>query len=168
MDCLRSFSLTAAGTQNATTPQVDQWLVGAQHFWIYRSTNTSPSAFAIQGFKNIDIYKIELTGNIESFIGTTACLVQDWTAFIQITGSTSQIGGQLATPNGFNLVQQSYAPNYTLNKFTGVIEFASPIQSCTLFTLSQLYAQGIAYENVTTLGISWNLNFNIFYKFEGE
>jgi len=168
MDCLRSFSLRATGTQNATTTQVDQWLVGAQHFFIYRSVNTSPSAFTIQGFKNIDIYKIELTGNIESFIGTTACLIQDWSAFIQITGSSAIIGGEPTIPNGFNLSQQTFAPVFSLNKFNPVIEFASPIKSATLFTLQELYAQGIAYENLTTLGIAWNLNFNIFYKFEGE
>lgn len=171
MDCLKSFSLLISGTQNATAgppAQIDTWQIGTQHFFLYRSANTSPSTFTIQGFKNIDIYRIEAVGNMESFIGTTACIVQDWTASVQITGTNGQIGGVVGTPNGFNLSQQSVSPQFALSKFAPAINFASPINSATVFTLVNINMQGIAPENLTTLGIGWNINFNVFYKFEGE
>ena len=167
MDCLKSFSLNISGVENSVSPETTFWTLGAQHFFYYKSTNSS-SAFEIQGFKNILIHKISAIGNVETTPGINSALVQDWGVGIQITGINSIIGGSPTLPNGFGLTQPSVNPIFNLSKFNPTIEFASPIESATLFTVSNINAQGIAPQNLITLSIGWFINFNIYYTFDGE
>jgi hypothetical protein len=165
--CLRSFTLQISGNENSIAPETTFWTLGAQHFFYYKSTNAG-SAFDIRGFKNILIHKIEAVGNVETTPSINSALVQDWSVAIQISGNLQQIGGEITSPNGFNLSQPTFAPLFSLNKFNPSIEFASPIQSPTLFSISGINAQGIAPMNLITLSIGWFITFNVYYTFEGE
>ena len=167
MDCLKSFTLQISGVENSTSPETTFWTLGAQHFFYYKSTNAG-SSYSIQGFKNILIHKIEAIGNVETTPSINSALVQDWSVILQITGNLQQIGGQINTPNGFTLTQPTTAPFFNLNKFNPSIEFASPLQSATLFTVNSINAQGIANQNLITLSIGWFLTFNVYYTFDGE
>lgn len=167
MDCVKSFTLQISGVENSVSPETTFWTLGAQHFFYYKSTNAA-SSFSIKGFKNILIHKIEAIGNVETTPSINSALVQDWSVALQITGNLQQISGEINSPNGFTLSQPTFAPFFSLNKFNPSIEFASPIQSPTLFSVSSINAQGIANQNLLTLSIGWFITFNVYYTFEGE
>jgi hypothetical protein len=167
MDCLRSFSLNIRGTETSIAPETTFWSVGTQHFFSYQSTNLQ-SQFQIQGFKNINIYKIEVVGNISNNPPLNTGIIQDWSVGIQITGDNSIIGGNITSPNGFGLIQQTVNPVFVINKFYPFINFNSPINSGKFFTILNLYAQGIGSQNLLSLNIGWDLTFTIYYLFEGE
>lgn len=166
MNCLKSFSLRINGGVNATAPLIETWGPSNSN-WIFRSLAPG-SGWEIQGFKNINIHKIEAVGRIESLFGTNNCLVEDWGLFIQVVGQNGIIGGSLSVPNNLGMTIQTVSPEFLLSKYNPSIEFASPIQSATLFAVNQINAQGIGAENASTIGISWFVTFNIYYNFEGE
>ena len=154
-----------SGSVTPVSPNVEIWGPG---FNFLAKTTGSGSGFAIQGFKNINIYKIEAVGRVESLFGATNCLVEDWGLFCQVVGQSPIIGGSLSTPNNFGMSLQTVSPQFCLSKYNPSICFESPISSATLFACNQINAQGIHAEDPTTVGIGWNINFVIYYDFEGE
>jgi hypothetical protein len=171
MDCLRSFNLAIAGQGNQAAAQgFDSWLVGVQHFWLYQATALD-STFNVEGFKNINIHKISLTGDVYSGSAPAgvAAIVQNWNVDIQIVGQNAILGGNIsAAPNGFSMIEQPINPIYCLSKFQKDIEFPTPIQSAKQIIVSGLYADGIACESLVSAQLEWFITINIFYKYEGE
>ena len=171
MDCMRSFNFSL-GFQSNMTPAngFEYWQIGTQHFWLFQS-NASNSTFNIQGFKNINIFKVEINGDINSDtlpVGFKA-LVQNWNLEFELTGQNSPIIGNItAVPNGFNMIQQPTNPKFNLSKYQRSVEFASPIQSASNIIVTHLYADGIANESILSAQLEVFITFNVFYKFEGE
>lgn len=168
MECLKSFSLQVSSfSDESSASEITTWGLAPQNYWFYKSTNPS-SSFNIQGFKNINIFKIEVIGNINSDLGSNTVLVQDWQTHITITGQNATIGGNVNATNGFAMSVQTINPNFVLSKFNPCIEFKTPIQSASIFSLTQFQAQGIGAKNLSVLLINWNLTFNIYYNFQEE
>ena len=171
MDCLRSFNFALFGQSNFTPANgFKYWQIGTQHFWLFQN-NAANSIYNITGFKNINIYKIEVTGDINSDnlpVGFSA-LVQNWNFELQIIGQNSQSVGNISTvPNGFNMIEQPIDPLFNLSKFQRSIEFASPIQSAKNIVVNALYADGIANESILSAQLEYQLLVNVYYKYEGE
>lgn len=172
MDCLRSFNFQIVQQQNYTAAQgFLGWQIGTQHFWTLAIADPTGSRFDIEGFKNINIYKIELTGDIISYpqIPGSSVIVQNWCLDLIVQGQNSTTAGfVIPSPNPFNMISQPNNPNFRLSKFQNSISFASPIQSAKEIAVRNLIIDGIAEQLLTNGQIGYSINFTVYYKYEGE
>jgi hypothetical protein len=151
-------------------PDFRGWSVGAQHFWVYTSS-LPDSIFNVEGFKNINIHKITLNGNVgtSNLPVLSGIIVQNWLFNVEIIGQNSVIGGNVSvSPNGFNMFTQPTNPVFALSKYTPSIEFTTPIQSAKKINFTAFYADGVGAEVTTNGQLNWGINCTIYYKFEGE
>jgi hypothetical protein len=171
MDCLRSFNFSLFGQANMVPANgFKTWVLGAQHYWLLQY-NPLDSTYNIQGFKNINIYKIEVSGDINSDLLPVgfSCLVQNWNFEFQVIGQNStSVGNITVSPNGFSMVDMPLNPLFNLSKFQRSIEFSSPIQSAKNIVVNALYADGIANESLLGAQIEFQLAVTVHYKYEGE
>ena len=169
MDCLRSFSLSSPANETLVAPDFDYWQLGVQHYWSVEKNGFS--YFDIQGFKNINIYGIDVVGD---FMGAKSlasnAIVNDWSVGIELVGQPALVGGVLQSVPNFLSIQNEapYVNFFTLSKFKRKFELATPIQSVTQIKFQDWKAFGIANESITQIQLLWNLNFIFYYKFEGE
>ena len=171
MDCLRWFSVTISSSASVVSPEVNFWGLAPENYWIAQTGfSGQTSRFFIEGFKNINIYKVKAVGNVISTQNTgNLVLVENWIWFIKIGGVMQNIGGTIRQPvNKYQMLIQNKNPDFLLDKFNRTIEFMDPITSCTFFEVLGLQAQGIGAQNLTTIDLQWNMTFVIYYKFEGE
>ena len=170
MDCMKSFIVQVSNSANLVAPDVDFWGLAPQNYWKARVGFTTSSVFNIQGFKNINIWKIKAVGNVISTKDSgNLALVQDWIWYIRVFGQLQNIGGNVsAAPNTFGLSMPNANMLLYLDKYNRSIEFKDPIMSCTKFEVLGLQATGIGAENLTTLNLQWATTFVIYYTFEGE
>jgi len=170
MDCLRSFKVTVSGNQNTTAPEAKFWGLAPQNYWSIETGFATTSIFNVEGFKNIDVYKIVAVGNVNSENSTsTKVLVQDFNWFVRIGGQMNILGGNITvSPNKFNMTLDNNNPVFSLAKYYPTIEFAEPVNSVKYFEVLGLQANGIGAENLTTINLSYNVSFIIYYQFEGE
>ena len=172
MDCLRSFNFSIAGQSNFGAAQgFLYWQIGTQHFWTWDYSSSSSSTYLIQGFKNINIFKIELNGDINSSpqFSPYQCIVQNWSLGLEIVGQNSTAVGQvLSSPNIFQMVEQPTNPFFRLSKFQPTVTFETPIQSAKEIIIKNLFADGIANNTSTSAEIGYIINVTVFYKYEGE
>lgn len=174
MDCLRSFNFIIANQSNYGAAQgFLYWQIGTQHFWTLDTSAISPSAstYNITGFKNINIFKIEISGDVNSSpqFAPFQCIVQNWNIGLQIVGQNSQsTGNVLASPNTFGLVEQPINPGFRLSKFQNSISFPSPVQSARQIIINGLFVDGIANQTALSAQIGYVINVSVFYKYEGE
>ena len=171
MDCLRSFNFTIANQSNwPVSSGFYSWTIGLQHFWSLDRSSATGSTYVIQGFKNINIFKIEVTGDLNSspqFIPYN-CLVQNWFCDLEIDGQNStSVGSILVSPDVFGMTIQQ-KPFIRLSKFQNAIIFETPIESAKSIQLKNIYADGIANQTLTSAEVGIVLNFTVFYKYEGE
>jgi hypothetical protein len=166
---MRSFNFSVSAQGNEPSPEYQAWSVGAQHFWVYQSTNLD-SIFNITGFKNINIYKISVNGFVGSYAALgSSVIVSNWNWNIEVTGQNSVIGGDVSiTPNGFGMSIQPINPIINLSKYTPYIEFATPIQSAKQIIFNGFYCDGIGAQILTNGQLNWAINCTVFYKYEGE
>jgi hypothetical protein len=171
MDCLRSFNFTLAAQSNFPSPSFLYWQIGTQHFWTWDYSSASGSKYLIEGFKNINIFKIELNGDINSSpqFAPYQCIVQNWSLGLQVIGENSTAVGQvLSSPNFFLMSNQSTNPFFRLSKFQPSITFETPIQSAKEIIIKNLFADGIANHTTTSAEIGYIINVTVYYKYEGE
>jgi len=172
MDCLRSFSFGVNQINTITgSPDLKQWATGvAQHFWQV-NTGTS-STYNFQGFKNLDIYGIDVLGSIQTQanIGINGVIVNDWQIDVEIGGINPQIGASVTgVPNYYALdINLSENKIYALGKFNPSVKFSQPISGSSFIQLQKTRASGIAYETLGSVNLWTRLNFVVYYKFEGE
>jgi hypothetical protein len=171
MDCLRSFSFRVNTNTNLSGVSISQWTTGAnQHFW--SATTPSSSQYNIQGFKNINVFGIDVIGSITTLptAGTGKVIVNDWSLNVNLFGLQPLVGGNItASPNFYGI--SSTTPTNTVfpvGKFSNSVKLESPIESVQYVRLESTYAQGIGYETLNDINLFWNLNFIVYYKFEGE
>ena len=170
MEDLRSFSfdIVKSGSQNSAAGY-DNWIISSNHYWLWNST-VADSTYELDGFKNISIYKIEITGDVNSSSTPNgqAGLVQNWNLTLKITGQNSIFGGKISATNGYGMIQQAIDPVFKLSELQRSITFPSPILSPKQIIVEGLYADGIAFENATNITLAYAITINVFYKFEGE
>jgi hypothetical protein len=178
MNCLRTTNLTFAGTVNNTSTVVGSNVT----FWLDYSTKLTgfvarlplvDCSFNPQGFKNIDLYGLEVIGyvsNNNSAGGNFICT--DYSLLTKIMGQFPLLSGTFGTGVPFQMVQgQGNSNGFTFTKTHSKINFNTPIKSVSQIFCSDLTIEGTAPTLIgITDEISFDYSFDIFlhYKFEGE
>lgn len=172
MECMRSFYFAVDLINNVTgATQLKQWATSAgQHFWQV-STGTS-STYNIEGFKNINVYGIDVVGSIQTQTNTVVngAIVNDWSIDVLIGGQQPLVGASVTGSPNFYALDPIGAINrfFPMGKFSNSIRFESPFISTKFIQLGSTFAQGIGWETSGTVNLRWDLNFIVHYKFEGE
>ena len=174
MECLRSFSFSTnlTTTITAASGELKQWAIGNNHYWqVYtNSAITLPSIYDIQGFKNIEVFGIDVLGDIQTQqnIGIDGVLVENWTIDVSVNGQQPLVGG--FTTGGFYNIDSTLPDNniFALGKYTNSVKFATPILSAKQIVLGRTRASGIGYQTVGSINLYWKVNFVVYYKLEGE
>jgi len=170
MECLKSFSVVTSGNSNFTGTGVKTWTLGAQEFWQVNQSLTS--YFVIQGFKNINIFGVDVIGSVYTL--TTApnggCVVSDWSVRVDLDGQIPLIGGVIDTvPDNWSIdTTSSFVRQFPLGRFSNSVKFSSPFESVRRVGLLGLNANGTGGQTVGNINLAWHLNFVFHYKFEGE
>ena len=170
MDCLRSFSLASNLNQSfALGPNLDVWTIGGNNYWFGRTVGSSAD-FNVQGFKNINIWGIDCVGDFKSGPAGTQVLIDNWEVNIDIIGQAPILGGEVNPfTNDYNLNTDSFFRNsFVLSKYKRGFNLASPIQSVTQIRFDGYTASGQANESLLSVTVNWDLNYIIYYTFEGE
>ena len=171
MDCLRSFNFALANQSNYDASLgFKYWQINSNHFWLIDQSLPNVK-YLVQGFKNINVFKIEVSGDVNSspaFVPYEA-LVQNWKWNLQIVGQNSTNVGILAPAQnpGYMVIQETN-PSFRLSKFQPSIEFETPIQSAKEIIFTNFYCDGIANKTTTSAQVGFVINVTIFYKYEGE
>jgi hypothetical protein len=170
MECLKTFTVNISAQKTITAPEAKFWGSAPQNYWVVETGFASTSLFNIEGFKNINIYKIKAVGNIGSQINSTSkVIVDNWSWWLKIGGRVQNIGGIVRnTPNFFAMSIETVNPNFVLDKYNRTIEFEDPITSSTFFEVLGLQASGIGSQDLTSVNLEWQFTFVVYYKFEGE
>ena len=171
MDCLRSFNFALANQSNYDASLgFKYWQINSQHYWLIDQSLPNVK-YLVQGFKNINVFKIEVSGDVNSspaFVPYEA-LVQNWKWDLQVVGQNSTNVGILAPAQnpGYMIIQETN-PSFRLSKFQPSIEFETPIQSAKEIIFTNFYCDGIANKTTTSAQVGFVINVTIFYKYEGE
>lgn len=171
MDCLRTFNFTAGAQSNFTGTQIATWGVAPQNYWQAEIGITTVSTFNIQGYKNINVYRIDVVGRVASIIQEPLrkAIVNDWTFLVRVNGQNSQIGGTITTsPNPFVIQDLSINPTFLLGKYNSSIQLESPVASVTSIEIVGLQVSGIGAQDLTSINVGWGATFVVHYNFEGE
>lgn len=166
MDCLKSFSLNLTGNINGTGITFYAWGTAGDYNWLYETTGLQ-STFIPQGFKNINIYKIEQVGFLQSGRSANSSLINDWSFFIRLNGQNPVPTGNILATNDFGLVSQ-FTPLIALGKYNTSFEFINPITSVSSIVVERLEANGIGNISGSAVYIEWNVTLIVYYTFEGE
>jgi hypothetical protein len=168
MDCLRSFIIKINQATTFSGADVKTWLLGVQEYWAV--ANGGNSIFNFQGFKNVDIYGIDVIGQIQTQLGAAnGGVVEDWAFKILINGQLPLVSGNLtASPNYWNLQTSGIAASVALSKNTNSIKFVSPIKSVSFLDFEGIRVQGYGGQTAGQISLEWDLSFVIYYKYEGE
>jgi hypothetical protein len=171
MDCLRSFNIVINQNSTFSGAQVKTWTLGLQEFWTVDINGIS--SFSFQGFKNVNVYGIDVIGqvNTERTAATGGCNVQDWSFQVLIEGQSPLASGKVDTvPSNYWAIQNGSVGSRTfaLSKNTNSVRFADPITSARYLSFERLQAQGDGGQTVGIISLQYKLNFVVFYKYEGE
>jgi hypothetical protein len=173
MDCLRSFSFsTNLITTLSVGVDLKQWSIGNNHYWqaITNGATATPSIYEIQGFKNIDVYGIDVIGDVQTQTNTIidGVIVNNWNIDVSVDGQQPLVGG--VTTGGFYAIDSTLPDNniFAIGKYTNSVKFASPIISAKSIILGRTRLSGIGYQSVGAINLFYKVNFVVYYKFEGE
>jgi hypothetical protein len=173
MECLRSFNLysefSTVGPFNIGS-EIKIWTTGTENYWAFQADDSRISTFNIQGFKNIDVYGIEVVGSVGTNIADPngGCIASDWTIQIKVNGFVPIIGGS-ATAGFYNLTTaQSETSKFSLGRFNPKFMLESPIMSPTSIVLNRLKANGVGAQTALNLNIQSLFNIIVYYKFQSE
>jgi len=171
MDCLRSFNFALANQSNYDASLgFKHWQIGTAHYWLIDQSLPNVK-YLVQGFKNINVFKIELSGDINSSpaFSPYEALVQNWKWDLQVIGQNSTNVGILAPAQspGYMVIQETN-PFLRLSKFQPAITFETPIQSAKEIIFTNFYCDGIANKTTTSAQVGFVINVTVFYKYEGE
>jgi len=171
MECLKSFSLVSSF--NGTVPvgtSLDIWGVVPRYSWAYQRNSTG-STFTIQGFKNINVHKIEVVGEFftANLNAGNSINVDDWILYVQVYGQNPLIGGIVtASPNDLGMSYPASNPVFSLSKYATSINFADPILSVRNIGLLDVRASGLSAQTAASINLGWYMNLFVYYTFEGE
>jgi hypothetical protein len=173
MDCLRSF------TQNvdlgglsllSLNPTISAWgSAGAYHISAIGtfSAGFGVCSFLPQGFKNIDVYGIKVTGLIISDPAnlTDGAIIQNWGLAINLTGTYAQLSGVYG--NQSQTINQN-PQSIFLDRYSPEITFPSPIKSLNNVSIQNIFIQANAGQINTDIALTGGIQLTTYYKFEGE
>jgi hypothetical protein len=172
MDCLRNFSLTIDAFNNYTAASGDFTVWGAPlNFSI---VDTRSSIFDIQGFKNINIFGVDMIGNISSAYGpsprTLNANVKDFEINVLLNGDIPLPIGLIGATNTFPIILNNTAVQQSslLSKYKPFVKFESPVQSVKSITLQNLKIFGDHVQNAGQVNMGYTLQFVFYYQYEGE
>ena len=169
MECMRSFNFIAGGQANWVAPDIKTWFVGAQEFWSFERNGLS--TFFPQGFKNIDVYGVEVIGNIGTLVAAPlgGAIPTDWSTRISINGQLPGLGGVIGGTNDFNIDTSSPNANlFELGRYNPSVDFSSPITSVSSIVINQIKSNGSGGQTAANVNLQYSFNFVVYYKFEGE
>ena len=173
MDCLRSFALTIIdqNTYTAASSALTVWSHGQNHSYAIYSTDSS--TFLIQGFKNINVFKVDMIGNVSSAYGSAPRVdnanANDFEIGVQLVGQLPQPIGVIGSPNDLPIISNTFIEQiYTLSKYKTSVEFSTPIQSVKSISFYDFKAFGNNLENLAQVKMGYQLQFVFYYQFEGE
>jgi hypothetical protein len=173
MNCLRSFVITTKNTATFSPTQIKTWAVGAQHFWAGRIAGLS--VFDVQGFKNVDIYGVDVIGAVITDLSAGALsggvVVEDWGFEIVLGGQLPLVSGVVQTsPSNFWNLQTAgtSAQTFSISKNTNSIKFADPINSVKFINFEALLVQGSGAQTLGSVALDYDISFIVYYKYEGE
>mgnify|MGYP006898274700 CR=1 FL=1 len=171
MDCLRSFTITIDQASTFSGSQVKTWTLGLQEFWSVDITGLS--TFRFQGFKNIDVYGIDVIGNVNTQRAAAigGCNVQDWSFEVLIEGQSPLVSGFVETsPTPYWNISTGNVGSrtFSLSKNTNSVKLAEPIKSAQYLNFERLNAQGDGGQTIGSISLDYKLNFVVYYKYEGE
>jgi hypothetical protein len=171
MDCLRSFNFRIELINNISgATELKQWTTGpAQHFW--QVSTLSTSTYNIEGFKNINVFGVDILGTVQTQTNTivNGVIVNDWSLDVTLGGQRPIISGTMSPTNVYAIdLQTGTNRTFSIGKFTNSLKLASPYESVRFIQIGKTLAQGIGYETLATVNLRWDLNFVVYYKFEGE
>lgn len=170
MDCLRSFNFRIDTNTNITTG-VKTWTTGGGgHYWAVNAGTSS--TYNIQGYKNINVYGIEVVGAVQTLptAGTGGVVVNDWTIDIFLDGVQPILGSNItSSPNFYSISNTSLGNKvFPIGKYNSNLQFGDPYESVKSIQILDTNASGFGWETLTNVNLFWNLNFIVYYKFEGE
>jgi hypothetical protein len=172
MECLRSFtqSIIISNTLTSLNAVKSFWTIGLNNHCSAIATfaaGAGPAVFKPEGFKNIDVYGISITGEIISDPANTTQggIIDTWGVLLNTVGNYSEISGTFS--NQALTVSESPV-TISLSRYANYIEFRSPIKSIKNISFNNIYVQASACQTTTNLALSGQLQLNVFYKFEGE
>ena len=169
MDCLRQFQfyISQSRTLTVAASQFDYFPTAFNQITPWAAQlNGQFLNYAIQGFKNIDIYGVKMLGYVQSPIGgTSAGIVNDYSFQIGIAGQNPQISGVITTNDYAGVTNNS---TVQLSQYQNEIMFAEPIKSSTSLSIGTFKAQGIGAESSTQIILQLEIQLYFYYKFEGE
>jgi hypothetical protein len=166
MNCIQNFTLSydLSRSFNILNTNVRCWTAGTQNFWTARFLNAS--VYDVQGFKNINIYKVKLQAYITPIITSiTGAIVEDYSLAVEINGTAPILGGNFST-NSYNGTTTNQP--YLFTKNNSEIEFASPITSVKFIKLGDISVQGYGWQLLNDIDLQLQANMIVYYDFEGE
>jgi hypothetical protein len=167
MECLRTFNFGAQKDQTFTGADVKTWTAGAQEFFVVDAGVSS--TYTIQGFKNINIYGIDIIGTIMTKpAGVSGCVLEDWAVSVYMDGFAPSAVGSITGTNNWTIVNDDYANLFNMGKYSNSIRFNSPWESVKKVQLLAIKANGYGGQFIGSVNLYWNLNFVFHYKYEGE
>jgi hypothetical protein len=174
MDCLRSFTFVIGKqTEYTTALRFKSWTVGTNNYWLVDDAVSlgSGSKYLIQGFKNINVYKIEITGDVNTAAlpAGVSSITENWNIFGSIKGTTSaSVGSIVVSPNPFGMTEYPGNSYFNISKYQNSITFLTPIQSAEYIEFAGFYAEGYGNQSILSAQIGFFINVTVFYKYEGE
>lgn len=169
MECLKSFSIAISQgrTFNVSGTNVKNWGTAGNYHWVINEQGGA-SIIDIQGFKRIDLYGIEMLGNIQTDVGINdGAIVSDYSFNIGIGGQVPLVSGVTRTTPNFWALNGSVT-DFDLSKYSNKVEFASPYSGVTSLVFNSFSAQGNNGETLNSISLDIKLQFVFYYKYDGE
>lgn len=166
MNCYKNFNLSFSQNFNYSNAGVNvaSWGPTGVEFWeVYDNSRTTTKL--IQGFKNINIYKVEIIGDVASTLSTNKANVQDWGFAVSINGQQSIIGGAI-TNNDY--VASQTDTSFFLTKYKTEIFFPDGITSVQSVSIIDFFASGEGAQTANNVTLALRADIVFYYKFEGE
>jgi len=177
--CMETFQIATKGTAlfNSSNAVVKTWTssVGGELYWTLDTDVTvTQSQFTIEGFKNIDVYGIELVGGVKSNSSAANSwgVVNTWGFQLYCNGNIQQVSGFIKpapTPNFWNIKTSGDDPrifNFTNTKSS--FSLINPLTSLKGIGFNNLQAEGFGAQTAGQINLEWDLNFIFYFKYEGE
>ena len=167
MDCLRSVYINIDYGTLWTSPDTETWGTLTNLNWSVRKD--AASTFNVQGFKNINLYSVEMVGSCvydPSQVGGE-CVVTNYGFFLILNGLIPEVGGVItAAPNTWNI--NPLENELALTQYQNKLTFESPIQSLRSIVFNSFFASGTGALVANNIALRTNLTFIFNYLYEGE
>jgi len=172
---MRSFNLESEGNFDSDI------FTGTASYVTWSDSVTNPKAFVlevttglgfkfdVQGFKNIDLYGIQMNMYFQTNPPSNEnAIVTDYMIRCSVDGSSPLLGGFVGSPETAPFQLTTNLNKFFLTKYTSKIDFCTPIKSAKSFSFEKFFVQGETPQNTTIIQLKYHINAVIYYKFEGE